>query len=277
MKSNSRFYKNEMPEIDGFVMAKLVKIEPEGARCILLEYNDMEAFMPISQFSRKWMRSIRQVAKAGNEEILQVINIDPNNGAIDLSKKMLTDDDIEAAESFYQKSRKYHNMMRRVADLCDVHVLKLYETFGWKLYDDNQQHPLEVLEESLGEITTENGGNGEKFWERYEIPPEFKSAFITTINRRIHLVPQKYETEVSLSCYESNGINMLQNTFKNFHEFFGVMPIIKTPPYYIMSIVSLQENEALEQLKTYSLELEKLCLKNTVSFSVILEPHITNE
>ena len=89
MNTNFRFYKNELPKVDSFVMVKILKVEPLGATCKLLEYNGLTGFMPSSQFSRRRIRSIRQVAKAGTEEILQVLDVNPQTGAIDLSKKSI--------------------------------------------------------------------------------------------------------------------------------------------------------------------------------------------
>ncbi len=67
MNSDSRFYRNAYPEVDSFVMARIIKVEELGATCELLEYNNMQAFMPSSHFSRRWIKSIRQVAKAADE------------------------------------------------------------------------------------------------------------------------------------------------------------------------------------------------------------------
>ena len=66
---------------------------------------------------------------------MQVLGVDLRTGAVDLTKKMLTENDILDAEQWYRKSRIWHNIMRRIADRCQTNVQTVYESFGWNIYD----------------------------------------------------------------------------------------------------------------------------------------------
>lgn len=264
MNSNSRFYRKKYPEVDTYVMARITKVDDIGATCVLLEYDNMPAFMPISQFSRRWIRSIRQVAKAGNEEILQVLGVNESTGSVDLSKKMLTKDDIDKGNTHYQMSRKYHNLMRRVADVCESQVLDLYESFGWNLYEQHGNvHPLQILEQSL---------NDGSVLDRYQIPKEYFDSFIDTVKKRVQLQQVKYETEISVSCYSPNGTDTLIEIFENFEKATGVVPTIKSSPSYILSMTSTDEKDAIHQLNILNATLENICQTRQVAFGVVTEP-----
>lgn len=263
MNSDSRFYRNELPHVDSFVMARIIKVEDLGATCELLEYNNMRAFMPSSHFSRRWIKSIRQVAKAGSEEILQVYSVNEGNGTVDLSKKMLTDDDIDKGNTFFQKSKRFHSLMRRVADVCHKDVQELYESFGWNLYDQDNVHPVEILETALNDVCV---------LDRFNIPDEFKPTFIETVNKRIQLDPEKYETEISVTCYDANGVDTLKKIFEEFETLTGINPTIKSPPSYNLTTVSTNVKEAVSRLTKLNEQLQQICQQHGAVFAIVSEP-----
>lgn len=180
MDTHSRFYKNKLPKVDSYVMARIIKVDDEGAECQLMEYDNIPAYMPISQFSSKRLRSIRQVAKAGSEEILRVFNIDQRTGAVDLSKKTLTEEDITKASLWYRKSRKWHNIMKRIAEKCGTEVQAVYLSFGWDIYlklaPKSDTGDVEAEVNDTGAEVNETGDVEDKVTKAEELVEPDKSA-----------------------------------------------------------------------------------------------------
>jgi translation initiation factor 2 alpha subunit (eIF-2alpha) len=271
-KDMSRFYRDEYPKIDSFVMAEMVRVDELGAECILLEYGSIPAYMGISQFSGKWIKSIRQVAKTGNKEILQVIGVDPTTGAIDLSKKRVASIDVEKGLEQYQKSKKYHTVITRLSTITDIPVQMLYEQFGWNLYDTNQMdddgilvkiHPIDIMEKSLSNVHV---------WDAYNIPNDLKDNFVSVVAKRIQLIPQKYEMEINVSCYTENAIDVLQLIFQEL-EGQNIKCIIKTSPTYVISITSVDEKEGLDTLNHQAQTIKQVAEQHQSTFEIAKEAH----
>ena len=122
MSTTPRFYRKTLPKVDSFVMALITSVTSEGATCQLLEYGSIPAYMPVTQFTSKWIKSIRQVAKAGSIEILQVLSVNKDTKTIDLSKKQLTEKDIQVSEEYYRKSKRYNSLIQRLSDVSNESV-----------------------------------------------------------------------------------------------------------------------------------------------------------
>lgn len=60
-KKGDYFYEHKVPEVDELVMARVNSIDEMGVLCQLLEYNNLEGFLPLSELSRKRMRSVLRV------------------------------------------------------------------------------------------------------------------------------------------------------------------------------------------------------------------------
>ena len=106
---NCRFYKNKFPKKDDYVKVRITSedIDCHGYHAELLEYNNIEAFMPLSHISKKRrIRSKKQLVDIDKIMFLQVIEVDKEKGYIDLSKKHI-DEDLEGqAEIDFDYSQK---------------------------------------------------------------------------------------------------------------------------------------------------------------------------
>jgi len=85
------FYERKVPDTDELVMVRVNSIDDVGVSCHLLEYNNLEGFLPLSEISRKRMRSVLRHVRTGQKQVLQVLRVDPERGFVDLSKKYITD------------------------------------------------------------------------------------------------------------------------------------------------------------------------------------------
>eukprot|EP00894_Picocystis_sp_ML_P002522 jgi/Pico_ML_1/53039/g3659.t1 len=58
-----------------------------GAYVSLLEYNNIEGMILLSELSRRRIRSINKLIKVGRQEPVMVLRVDTEKGYIDLSKR----------------------------------------------------------------------------------------------------------------------------------------------------------------------------------------------
>ncbi|GFY83481.1 eukaryotic translation initiation factor 2 subunit 1 [Actinidia rufa] len=111
-----RMYEAKYPEVDMAVMIQVKNIADMGAYVSLLEYNNIEGMILFSELSRRRIRSVSSLIKVGRIEPVMVLRVDKDKGYIDLSKRRVSEEDIQGCEERYNKSKLVHSIMRHVAE-----------------------------------------------------------------------------------------------------------------------------------------------------------------
>lgn len=75
-----RFYKEKYPEVEDVVMVNVRSIAEMGAYVHLLEYNNIEGMILLSELSRRRIRSINKLIRVGKTEPVVVIRVDKEKG-----------------------------------------------------------------------------------------------------------------------------------------------------------------------------------------------------
>jgi translation initiation factor 2 subunit 1 len=78
---NFRFYENEFPEVDDYVVVKIKKVDEYGF-VSLLEYNYIEGLIQARDVSRYRIKSLKGVLPIGKVEVMQVLRVDKNKGKL---------------------------------------------------------------------------------------------------------------------------------------------------------------------------------------------------
>ncbi|XP_042511653.1 eukaryotic translation initiation factor 2 subunit alpha homolog [Macadamia integrifolia] len=115
-----RMYEAKYPEVDMAVMIQVKNIADMGAYVSLLEYNNIEGMILFSELSRRRIRSVSSLIKVGRIEPVMVLRVDKEKGYIDLSKRRVSEEDIQACEERYNKSKLVHSIMRHVAETLQL-------------------------------------------------------------------------------------------------------------------------------------------------------------
>ena len=115
-----RMYESKYPEVDMAVMIQVKNIADMGAYVSLLEYNNIEGMILFSELSRRRIRSVSSLIKVGRIEPVMVLRVDKDKGYIDLSKRRVSEEDIQTCEERYNKSKLVHSIMRHVAETLSI-------------------------------------------------------------------------------------------------------------------------------------------------------------
>ena len=75
-----RFYKQKFPELEDVVVVNVKSIAEMGAYVTLLEYNNAEGMILLSELSRRRIRSINKLVRVGRNEYVVVIRVDTEKG-----------------------------------------------------------------------------------------------------------------------------------------------------------------------------------------------------
>lgn len=82
MVLSCRFYKEKYPEVEDVVMVNVRSIAEMGAYVHLLEYNNIEGMILLSELSRRRIRSINKLIRVGKTEPVVVIRVDKEKGKV---------------------------------------------------------------------------------------------------------------------------------------------------------------------------------------------------
>jgi translation initiation factor 2 subunit 1 len=129
------------------------QIAEMGAYVKLLEYDNIDGMILLSELSRRRIRSIQRLIRIGRNEVVVVLRVDKEKGTfwwqritilggcnadafagyIDLSKRRVSAEDMVKCEERYNKSKSVHSILRHVAEKTNTPLETLYQHIGWPL------------------------------------------------------------------------------------------------------------------------------------------------
>lgn len=250
-----RFYETEYPELESLVMVNVRSIADMGAYVSLLEYNNIEGMILLSELSRRRIRSIHKLIRVGRNEVVMVLRVDQEKGYIDLSKRRVSPDDIAACEDKFNKAKAVHGVLRHLADRKGLFLEELYQKVGWPLYK-KYGHAYDAFKLALAE----EEGVVDPF-EELDIPDAVKDELKAYIRRRLAPQPVKIRADIEVSCFTYEGIDAIREALFAGMKCGGENTPIKikliSPPIYVLSTTTLEKdagiallNKAIDTIKT---------------------------
>jgi len=245
---DSRFYENRYPEIESVVMVNVRNIADMGAYVSLLEYNNIEGMILLSELSRRRIRSIHKLIRVNRNEVVMVLRVDKEKGYIDLSKRRVSPEDVAACEDRFNKAKAVHGVLRHVAERRKYYLEDLYEKIGWPLYK-KYGHAYDAFKLAI----SEEKNSGDPFAD-LEVPQDLKDELKTYILRRLAPQPVKIRSDIEVSCFTYEGIDAIREAL-----FAGMAlgsdqnPIrikLIAPPIYVLSTTTLEKDVGISLLKS---------------------------
>lgn len=267
-----RFYENEFPELESLVMVNVRNIADMGAYVSLLEYNNIEGMILLSELSRRRIRSIHKLIRVGRNEVVMVLRVDQEKGYIDLSKRRVSPEDVAACEDKFNKAKAVHGVLRHLADRKTLILSELYEKIGWPLYR-KYGHAYDAFKLALTEGDSE--GVQDPFAE-LTIPNEIKEELKTYIRRRLAPQPIKIRADVEVSCFTYEGIDAIREAL-----FAGIgcggenTPIkikLIAPPIYVLSTMTLEKEAGIALLNKSIETIEQSIVSKGGKMDIKLPP-----
>jgi len=116
-------------------MTNVKSISEIGAYVTLLEYDDVEGLILLTELSRRRIRSINKLIRINTNEVAMVLRVDQDKGFIDLSKRRVDPEDVKRCEERYSKSKQVHGLLKHVAAMFKKSLEEMHEIVGWPLYE----------------------------------------------------------------------------------------------------------------------------------------------
>lgn len=253
---DSRMYEPQFPEIDDVVMVQVKSIAEMGAYVSLLEYNNVEGMILLSELSRRRIRSISKLIKVGRQEPVMVLRVDQEKGYIDLSKRRVSPEDVATCEERFNKSKMVHSIMRHVAEMCQCDLEFLYEIIGWPLYKQYvhafDAFKIIVLEPDSILNTLPAAQKGENDEEPL-LTDSIRNSLIKNIRRRMTPQPLKIRADVELTCFSYDGVLHIKAAMKEAEgastEDCQVKMCLVASPLYVLTTQTLDKDLGINTLQ----------------------------
>jgi translation initiation factor 2 alpha subunit (eIF-2alpha) len=272
---NCRFYKNKFPIKDDYVKVRITSedIDCHGYHAELLEYNKIEAFMPLSHISKKRrIRSKKQLVDIDKIMFLQVIEVNKEKGYIDLSKKHI-DVDLEGqAEIDFDYSQKllelgysvyilYRDYLNESNTTYDDEIIKetvITETI-WNLYDTFKRGNYKVLYEDILD-------NIDILWIDYfnetTFDEVFKARCLKSLINRMKVDETCLEYIFSIYCLEEDAVSTLKDILNVVHDKISLT--INSPPKYRIISSGIIIEDVKERIENFVEEIKERSKKYNV-------------
>ncbi|KAI0915880.1 hypothetical protein AcW1_009287 [Taiwanofungus camphoratus] len=255
-----RYYEQRYPEVDELVMVQVRQIAEMGAYVKLLEYDNIEGMILLSELSRRRIRSIQKLIRVGRNEVVVVLRVDKEKGYIDLSKRRVSPEDIAKCEERYMKSKTVASIMRHVASKLpsvnadgsestkkdvdgeeksvasgsneEQRLEQLCEQIAWPL-GRKYGHPYDAFKLALTEQEAVFSSLPAP------TPPSTLSILMSTIARRLTPQPIKLRADIELTCYTPAGIDAIKRALRagerESNEAVPIKAKLVAPPLYVLS------------------------------------------
>lgn len=245
-------YSGEYPEVDDVVMVQVKRVAEMGAYVQLLEYNNIEGMILLSELTRRRIRSVTKLIKVGRIEPVMVLRVDRDKGYIDLSKRRVSSEDIQKCEDKYSKSKMVHSIMRHVSETTGANLQDLYKNLGWPLYETHG-HAFNAFKSMVTDpesIFTEISRDHPE----YKMDDSVKHALLKDISRRMTPQPLKIRADVELTCFEGDGVENIKNAMRRAEslstESCKIKVSLVASPLYVITTQTLKKDEGLNLVET---------------------------
>ncbi len=253
-RANFRMYEQHFPEIDELVMVQVRSIAEMGAYVSLLEYNNIEGMILLSELSRRRIRSINKLIRVGKQEICMVLRVDKEKGYIDLSKRRVSAEDVKMCEERFLRSKAIHSIVRHVATKEGMEIEEVYKQAAWPLYA-KYGHASEAFRMAITEpdviFSAENVPH---------LVPQLRTALLAEIAARLTPTAVKIRADIEVTCFQYEGIDAIKRALlKGVDLSTDELPVtikLVAPPLYVMLCSCLDKvkgiallNEAIEQMQ----------------------------
>ncbi|KLO13718.1 eukaryotic translation initiation factor 2 subunit alpha [Schizopora paradoxa] len=293
-----RFYENKYPEVDDLVMVQVKQIQDMGAYVKLLEYDNIEGMILLSELSRRRIRSIQKIIRVGRNEVVVVLRVDKEKGYIDLSKRRVTAEEKEKCEDRFNLSRQVASILREVASKLteadftppqngdnqfaapvsvtteEEKLEQLYEQIAWPL-GRQYGHPHAAFKLMLSDSDAVFGS----------LPVQPSPAIIrqlkTTIGRKLAPKATRAHAKVDVSCYTRAGIDAIKRALRAGEKVgTDAVPIkarVIAPPRYMLETNTMDGGIAVDRLERAIQAIQAAIEKEGGTLVVHENPKVASE
>ncbi|CAH2237666.1 eukaryotic translation initiation factor 2 subunit 1 [Pararge aegeria] len=274
MPLSCRFYQEKYPEVEDVVMVNVRSIAEMGAYVHLLEYNNIEGMILLSELSRRRIRSINKLIRVGKTEPVVVIRVDKEKGYIDLSKRRVSAEDIDKCTERYAKAKAVNSILRHVAELLryqsSEQLEELYKQTAWRFEEKYKKaSAYDYFKQAAVDPSVLN---------ECGLDEKTKEVLLANIKRKLTSQAVKIRADIECACYGYEGIDAVKAALKAGLSLSTMeMPIkinLIAPPLYVMTTSTPEKTDGLKALQDAIDKIEETITTAGGVFNVQMAPKV---
>jgi len=286
-----RFYEERFPQLHEAVNTNVTSIGDMGAYVKLLEYNNVDGMILLSELSRRRIRSINKLVRVGRDECAVVVRVDEEKGYIDLSKRRLSDEEKTKCANKFEKAKHVNSIVKHTADLLDMQTNEELEDFmaktAWTL--DKKYHKAEEPYKASYDCF-KRAVDDPSILEELDITEVQRETLLKTIKQRLTPQAQKLRSEIEVTCYSYEGVDAIKAALrKGLEHETPQVPLRITliaPPIFAMNTTTNDRKAGVEvmdkAMASIKEEIEKFptgkfVLKKTIENVVEEDPNASGQ
>lgn len=264
------------PVTGEITMVSPTKITDLGVYVSLLEYNNIEGLIILSDLSKSRFRSINKIVSVGKKFPAIVQSIEENKN-IALSKKAVTSEEISTCEKNFRTTKYIYDIVNFFTKKIQkeknitIDIDTAYHTFIWTLGTDTNEIYL-LLKSAAKDFN--------KCYENKleNIDPLWKECFQAVLELKFKEKEVLLEAVLDISCYEEGGVDTIRSALLKGQElvtkeFPFKIKLIKAP-FYSITIRTLQQEKAIELISNVINVIKNELEKNHAILKVHKMPDI---
>jgi len=192
----------DYPSHNELVLVTIRKIMPYGAVCTLNEYNDMEAFIHVSEIASGWVRNIRMHLKEGQQKVGQVLRVDPSKQQVDISLKRVRESDKKKKIKEYQTTIRARKIIEHTASSRKERIASV---------EAKVIKPLEQAYGSLANAMAEIAEGKEKAFAETGIPEDWQRELIAICEQQTEEKTAEMKMRLKIRTLAGNGAEEIRD------------------------------------------------------------------
>ncbi len=215
-----------IPNVGELVIAKISRVAQFGAHCKLIEYGDIDAFLPIREVSSGWIKNIHEFIHEGQTVVCKVQFYDREKGTIDVSIKKVNSKEAKDKLGAYNLEKRLAALFERA--LKEAHITTRAQKEQYSNY----------IKTDFGSFTRfmKLVSDEAKEFSEAKLPPKVKESLVSVLKankkERIHKVAY------ILTMFTFNtgtGISELKRVLSDVEASGCIVEYISAPRYRIIA------------------------------------------
>lgn len=220
------------PRVGELVIGTCTKLTPHGAYFEIFDYEKLGSeagFVHISELSRTWVRNIRSHIREGQRAVSKILRVDTARGEIDMSIRRVSEPQRRMKLNEFKQENRARGIVAVACENVDVSAESVEEMLLGKF--NSIYEGLVKAREGSVELLSEIG-----------IPEEAAKEIYQLAVKELQPPTVQLAGLLKITCYESDGVVLLKEFFKNYEESFNKkhkgsninIQIISPPEYRCM-------------------------------------------
>lgn len=254
-----KIYEKSLPNVNSIVMAMVTRVTSDGVYVSLLEYDNIEAYIPVKFLTKsKWIKSLKTIVKEGEIFPVLVESIDDEKNYVNLDRLNITHVEDENCRKNYKKYHFLFSIMTSLSYSLDIDIQQLYQDIIWKIQNEDE-HVLDSLLK----------GNYKELSLSYE--NELRDA-IDKHNKQKLL---RITGVIRVICGEDSGATIIRDILSSIQDKYKNIEItIESPPDYFVSSKGTNFNECSQIITQVTDDIKQAFNSHSdSSVSIVKDPY----